>query len=119
MFKASKHFQFICWKTAYEEMRKSSLLGGFHFLQFADTDAYENSNGIVDCFDDETCVKPEDFLKFNGDRVLIAELKTRNYFCAEEITVPVYFSNLGEDTEKRADLPFRWKKTAKNTSTAL
>ena len=113
MFKASKHFQFICWKTAYEEMRKSSLLGGFHFLQFADTDAYENSNGIVDCFDDETCVKPEDFLKFNGDRVLIAELKTRNYFCAEEITVPVYFSNLGEDTEKRADFAVSVEKGGK------
>ena len=113
MFKASKHFQFICWKTAYEEMRKSSLLGGFHFLQFADTDAYENSNGVVDCFDDETCVKPEEFLKFNGDRVLIAELKTRNYFCAEEITVPVYFSNLGEDTEKRADFAVSVEKGGK------
>ena len=113
MFEASKHFQFICWKTAYEEMRKSSLLGGFHFLQFADTDAYENSNGVVDCFDDENCVKPEDFLKFNGDRVLIADLKTRNYFCADEITVPVYFSNLGEDTEKRANLNVSVEKDGK------
>lgn len=113
MFKASKHFQFICWKTAYEEMRKSSLLGGFHFLQFADTDAYENSNGVVDCFDDENCVKPEDFLKFNGDRVLIADLKTRNYFCADEITIPVYFSNLGEDAETRANLSLTLEKNGK------
>lgn len=113
MFKASKHFQFVCWKTAYEEMRKSTILGGFHFLQFADTDAYENSNGVVDCFDDETCVKPEDFLKFNGDRVLAADLKTRNYFCADEITVPVYFSNLGEDTEKRANLNVSVEKDGK------
>ena len=114
MFKASKHFQFICWKTAYEEMRKSSLLGGFHFLQFADTDAYENSNGVVDCFDDETCVKPEDLLKFNGDRVLVAELKTRNYYCLDEITVPVYFSNLGEDSEKRANLKISVEKDGKS-----
>ncbi len=113
MFKASKHFQFICWKTAYEEMRKSALLGGFHFLQFADTDAYENSNGVVDCFDDETCVKPEDFLKFNGDRVLVADLKTRNYFCSDKITVPVYFSNLGEDIEKRANLTLTVEKGGK------
>ena len=113
MFKASKHFQFICWKTAYEEMRKSRLLGGFHFLQFADTDAYENSNGVVDCFDDETCVKPEDFLKFNGDRVLVADLKTRNYFCSDKITVPVYFSNLGEDAEKRANLTLTVEKGGK------
>lgn len=113
MFKASKHFQFVCWKTAYEEMRKSTILGGFHFLQFADTDAYENSNGVVDCFDDETCVKPEDFLKFNGDRVLAADLKTRNYFCADKITVPVYFSNLGEDIEKRANLTLTVEKGGK------
>ena len=113
MFKASKHFQFICWKTAYEEMRKSRLLGGFHFLQFADTDAYENSNGVVDCFDDETCVKPEDFLKFNGDRVLVADLKTRNYFCSDKITVPVCFSNLGEDAEKRANLTLTVEKDGK------
>ena len=104
MFKASKRFQFICWKTAYEEMRKSSLLGGFHFLQFADTDAYENSNGVVDCFDDETCVKPEEFLKFNGDRVIIADLGARNRYCGEETEFTVYFSNLGEDGETRADL---------------
>ena len=102
MFEASKHFQFICWKTAYEEMRKSSLLGGFHFLQFA-----------VDCFDDENCVKPEDFLKFNGDRILIADLKTRNYFCADEITIPVYFSNLGEDAETRANLSLTLEKNGK------
>ena len=114
MFKASKHFQFICWKTAYEEMRKSVLLGGFHFLQFADTDAYENSNGVVDCFDDETCVKPVDFLKFNGDRVLVAELKTRNYYCSDEITVPVYFSNLGEDLETRANLKISVEKDGKS-----
>lgn len=113
MFKASKHFQFICWKTAYEEMRKSTFLGGFHFLQFADTDAYENSNGVVDCFDDENCVKPEDFLKFNGDRVLVADLKTRNYFCADEITIPVYFSNLGEDAETRANLSLTLEKNGK------
>ncbi len=113
MFGASKHFQFICWKTAYEEMRKSPLLGGFHFLQFADTDAYENSNGVVDCFDDETCVKPEDFLKFNGDRVLATDLKTRNYFCADEIIVPVYFSNLGEDAETRANLLLTLEKGGK------
>ncbi len=104
MFRASKRFQFICWKTAYEEMRKSSLLGGFHFLQFADTDAYENSNGVVDCFDDETCVKPEEFLKFNGDRVIIADLGGRNRYCGEETEFTVYFSNLGEDGETRADL---------------
>ena len=113
MYAASKRFQFNCWKTAFEAMRSGSLLGGFHFLQLADTDVYENSNGIIDCFDDETCVKPEDFLKFNGDRVLVADLKTRNYFCSDKITVPVYFSNLGEDAEKRANFTLTVEKDGK------
>ena len=113
MYKASKHFQFICWKTAYEEMRKSALLGGFHFLQFADTDVYENSNGVVDCFDDETCVKPDDFLKFNGDRVIIADLGNRNRYCSDVLIVPIYFSNLGEDTETSADVAITVEKGGK------
>lgn len=109
MFKASKRFQFACWKTAFEEMRKSKLLGGFHFLQFADTDFYENSNGVVDCFDDESFVNPDEFLKFNGDCVIIADFKSRNYFSGDEVIVPVYFSNLGEDSIKFADFSFTVK----------
>ena len=61
MYLASKHFQAECWKTAFEAMRSSKLLGGFHFLQFADTDVYENSNGVVDCFDDENYATPRIF----------------------------------------------------------
>ena len=107
MYKASKKFQFECWKTAYEEMRSSRLLGGFHFLQFADTDAYENSNGVVDCFDDEDGVLPSDFLRFNGDRVLIAKLGMRCFFAGDKIVVPVVFSNLGEDERQAADFSFK------------
>ena len=103
MYKASKHFQRECWKTAYEAMRTSKLLGGFNFLQFADTDVYENSNGIVDCFDDENYIESKEFLKFNGDRVLVAKLGNRLFYNGEEITVPVAFSNCGEDKQQFAD----------------
>ena len=103
MYKASKHFQRECWKTAYEAMRTSKLLGGFNFLQFADTDVYENSNGIVDCFDDENYIESKDFLKFNGDRVLVAKIGNRLFYGAEDVVVPVVFSNCGEDQEQFAD----------------
>ncbi len=106
MYKASKHFQKECWKTAYEAMRSSKLLGGFNFLQFADTDVYENSNGIVDCFDDENYINSEDFLRFNGDRVLLAKLGSRLFRATEEIIVPVSFSNCGEDEERFADFVY-------------
>lgn len=102
MYKASKRFQSECWKTAFEAMRSSKLLGGFHFLQFADTDVYENSNGVVDCFDDESYVTPEFFLKFNGDRVLLTDLGYRLFYAGDEITLPVNLSNCGDDAEKSA-----------------
>lgn len=107
MYRASKYFQSECWKTAFEAMRGSKLLGGFHFLQFADTDRYENSNGVVDCFDDESYVNPDFFLKFNGERVLLSELGSRLFYGGDTLTVPISFSDFGEDFEKSADFSFK------------
>lgn len=107
MYRASKYFQFECWKTAFEAMRRSKLLGGFHFLQFADTDVYENSNGVVDCFDDENVIEPQAFKAFNGDRVLLAELGNRLFAAGTELAVPILFSNCGEDKQDYADFSYR------------
>ena len=107
MYLASKYFQYECWKTAFEAMRRSKLLGGFHFLQFADTDAYENSNGVVDCFDDENVTNAEQFKLFNGDRVLLAELGTRLFKAATDLIVPISLSNCGEDKAVRADFSYQ------------
>ena len=106
MYAASKFFQFECWKTAFEAIRRSRILGGFHFLQFADTDRYENSNGVVDCFDDENYTKSEDFLKFNGNKILLADLGNRQFYGGEQVVFPIDFSNFGNDGIKRADLVF-------------
>lgn len=106
MYAASKFFQFECWKTAFEALRSSRILGGFHFLQFADTDRYENSNGVVDCFDDENYVSSGDFLKFNGDRVLLADVGSRLFYGGESAAFPIGISNWGEDGETAADLSF-------------
>ena len=61
IYNASKFFQKECWKTAFEALRSSEILSGFHFLQLADTDVYENSNGVIDCFDDENYSLPRSF----------------------------------------------------------
>ena len=106
MFAASKHFQLECWKTAYEKMRLSKLLGGFHCLQFADTDAYENSNGVVDCFDDENLTKAKDFISFNGDAVLLLDIDKRAYYSNTELCLPFYLSNFDERQIKTADFEF-------------
>lgn len=106
MYAASKRFQFICWKTAFEAMRASRLLGGFHFLQFADTDVYENSNGIVDCFDDEDAVSPADFLKFNGNKVILTDLTQRNFTAGQTLEFRIRISNLDETKDGTADLNY-------------
>lgn len=106
MYKASKRFQYECWKVAFEAMRSSNLLGGFHFLQFADTDVYENSNGIVDCFDDENEVEPQGFLKFNGDKVILTDLEKCNFTSGQTLEFKIKLSNLGEIDDRTVDLRY-------------
>ena len=104
MYHASKYFQGQCWKTAFEAIRRSRLLAGYHFLQFADTDVYENSNGFVDCFDDETYLSAADVLKFNGDKVVTVRLNGGVFKGGETYHAPVYLSNYGKLEAARADL---------------
>lgn len=106
MYEASKHFQFEAWKNAFEKMRLSKLIGGFHFLQFADTDSYENSNGIVDCFDDPTFAPPEDFKRFNTDTVLLCNLAKRNFFCGDELNVRFSLSDFKNGGEEKSDFVY-------------
>lgn len=93
MFKASKAFQMMGWKLALEGIRRSPILRGFHMLQFADTDRYENSNGVVDCFDEKSGVDEKRFLRFNGDTVLLADLPVRSFFEGETAVIPISVSN--------------------------
>ena len=88
----TKNFQFRCWKSALENLRASKLLSGFHMLQFADTDRYENSNGVVDCFDDPHGISAEEFRKFNADTVLLARLPKQIYSSGEKVKIPVLLS---------------------------
>ncbi len=88
----TKDYQFRCWKTALEGIRASHLLSGFHMLQFADTDKYENSNGVVDCFDNPHGISQEEFRKFNADTVVLARLPKQVYTAGEEVKIPVLLS---------------------------
>lgn len=106
MYAASKRFQFNCWKTAFEAMRSSGLLGGFHFLQLADTDVYENSNGVIDCFDDENATPSDKFLQFNGDKVILTDLIKRNFTSGQVLEFKIKLSNLGKTDCKTADLRY-------------
>lgn len=88
----TKDFQFRCWKTALEGIRASKLLSGFHMLQFADTDKYENSNGVVDCFDDPHGISTKEFKKFNADTVILARLPKQVFSENEIVKIPILLS---------------------------
>ncbi len=103
----TKDFQFRCWKTALEGIRSSNLLSGFHMLQFADTDKYENSNGIVDCFDDVHGISAEEFRKFNADTVVLAKLPKRIFTENEIAKVPVLISQYMINPPEKGTFSFK------------
>ena len=106
LYQYTKNFQLRCWKTALEGIRSSELLRGFHMLQFADTDRYENSNGVVDCFDEYSGIPEEVFRAFNGDTVLLARLPKQTCVSGESIDVPILLSRYTIDPKPTADFSF-------------
>ena len=107
MLAASRHFQRIGWKIGIEAARRSPLLGGFHFLQLADTDRYENANGILDCFDDPKADDAEAFRRFNGDSAVLADLPRRTFFEGEDVEIPVMLSHFSPAIDGQADFAVR------------
>ena len=106
----TKNHQFRLWKTALENLRASNLLSGFHMLQFADTDKYENSNGVVDCFDDPHGISSEEFRTFNSDTVLLARLSRQTFTAGEIIKVPVLLSQYAINPAKSGDFVYALKR---------
>ncbi len=106
ILQTTKDFQFRAWKNALEGIRSSRLLSGFHMLQFADTDKYENSNGVVDCFDDPHGISSEEFRRFNADTVVLARLPKQIFSCGEKVKIPVLLSQYKIDPEKIGEFTY-------------
>ncbi|MFI4912308.1 MAG: glycoside hydrolase family 2 TIM barrel-domain containing protein [Sedimentisphaeraceae bacterium JB056] len=106
MYKASKEFQKTCWKLGIEAARRSKLLSGFHFLQLCDTDLYENSNGLIDCFDDNRYVESSFFKQFNGNTAILADLPKRTFFELDEVKIPVAVSHFDQKLKPDAVFEF-------------
>ncbi|MEN7973821.1 MAG: glycoside hydrolase family 2 TIM barrel-domain containing protein, partial [Verrucomicrobiota bacterium] len=106
MIEASRFFQFQSWKLGIEAARRSPLLSGFHFLQFSDTDRYENCNGVVDCFDDSKGVDEAEFLKFNNGSALLVDLPERTFFENDKVSVPVLLSHYEPELGGEASFRF-------------
>lgn len=106
LLEASRRHQMLCWKLGIEAARRSRILSGFHLLQLSDTDRYENSNGVIDCFDDKNGVSEKEFLRFNADTVILADLPRRTFFEREEVVIPVMISHFSPDLSGLARFRF-------------
>ena len=107
MLNITKQHQTRLWKCALEGIRASHLLSGFHMLQFADTDKYENSNGVVDCFDDPHGISPEAFGRFNADTVVLARLPKQIFAYGELVKIPVLLSQFAINPEPSARFTYK------------
>ncbi len=115
---ASIRYQYVWYKQVFESVRRSPILSGFQFLQLADTERYENANGLLDSFDDlKPAVRPADYLKFNSDAVLVADLPRRTFFEGEKLEVPVWLSNFSGNFSGEGTLS--WKLKSKRGKTLL
>jgi hypothetical protein len=103
--KASRRFVSVCMKEAFERIRMSPILQGFMMLQFADTNRYENSNGLVDCFDNPKFISSEDFSKVNSDCVVLIDIPSRCFVTGTEQCFDMWLSNFSRQDEfARGDL---------------
>ena len=109
---ASIRWQQMWYKHVFESIRKSPVLVGLHFLQLADTERYENANGLLDCFDDlKAGVDPAEYRRFNGDAVVVADLPRRTFFEGEKVTIPIWLSNFAPHPAGEGTL--RWRLASK------
>jgi len=115
MLAASEWYQYVWRKQCIERVRRSPILCGFHFLQLADTERYENANGLLDCFDDPKGCTPEQFLSFNADTVLIADLPVRSFFEDTSLEIPIWLSHYSGSVGGEATL--RWELAGRNGGT--
>ncbi|MBN1435711.1 MAG: hypothetical protein JW936_01430 [Sedimentisphaerales bacterium] len=96
MLKASTHYYYIWLKQCLEMVRKSPLLQGFHMLQLADTNRYENANGLLDCFDDVKGIEPEQVRAFNSATVVVADLPKFVWRAGQDVTIPIHVSHYSD-----------------------
>ncbi len=102
---ASEQFQELAHRHVLESIRLSPALRGYQMLQFSNCWKFENSNGLVDAFDDPIHWQADDFARFNADTVLLARLgHERSFAAGSSLRVPAYLSHFGKHAMTDATL---------------
>ncbi len=92
----TERLQAICRKEMLEEARKFPELDGYSMLRFVDCAAYVS--GVVDDFADPKNVTAEQFLRTNGETVLLCTWNERNLQFGDTLDARLQISHHGPET---------------------
>ena len=93
--KNSESIQALCRKEMLEEARKFPELDGYSMLRFVDCGSYVS--GVVDDFADPKNVTCEEFLRTNGETVLLCTWNQRSFNYGDTLTADIDISHHGEE----------------------
>lgn len=93
--KYSEKIQNLCRKEMLEEARKFPELDGYSMLRFVDCGS--RISGVVDDFADPKSVTAEEFLRTNGDTVLLCSWNKRSFRFGETLEAKIEISHHGPE----------------------
>ena len=96
--KNSEMIQALCRKEMLEEARKFRELDGYSMLRF--TDCMNRISGVVDDFADEKNVRAEEFLRTNGETVLLCTWNNRTFNYGDTLEAKIEISHHGQEPYK-------------------
>jgi hypothetical protein len=91
----TERIQALCRKEMLEEARKFPELDGYNMLRFVDCGNYVS--GVVNDFADPKNVTCEEFLRTNGETVLLCTWNQRSFHYGDTLTVDIEISHHGEE----------------------
>ncbi len=90
----SEKIQALCRKEMLEEARKFRELDGYSMLRF--TDCMARVSGVVDDFADPKNVTAEEFLRTNGETVLLCTWNARSFWYGDTLKATLEISHHGQ-----------------------
>lgn len=93
--RSSENIQALCRKEMLEEARKFPELDGYSMLRF--TDCENRVSGVVDDFADPKNVTAEEFLRTNGETVLLCTWNGRSFSYGDSLEATLEISHHGSE----------------------
>lgn len=111
----SQHWKKMAIKTYIERLRLCETICGFEMLQFSHCLKYENKNGIVDFFDDDTYIESEWMRSFNDQIVLLSDFTEETMKSGSCVDFGIYLSQFSGNHHVTGSLKIFLSNSTKET----